>query len=207
MPVRLGDDRREVVGEASSPLRFVAPTGDACWEISRTDSLTTGFEPSGCTQEKKKTCHLHRARICGSSHRARVLPTFEAPSAEPSVLVLLVSSRGSRMLRRNSFSCCSNGSVSGTASLCLNPEKCEGCEGEEGVWRGCGGGEESDKTDWTLISLERAPTFCRRNSNRKNTRDTWCTSNRGGTRGRRWACTTLRSRDRRRGHRERACTC
>ena len=46
------------------------------------------------------------------------------------------------MLRRNSFSCCSNGSVSGTASLCLNPEKYEGCEGEEGVWRGCGGGEE-----------------------------------------------------------------
>ena len=52
MPVRLGDDRREVVGEASSPLRFVAPRGDACWEVSRTDSLTTGFEPSGCTQQE-----------------------------------------------------------------------------------------------------------------------------------------------------------
>ena len=53
MPVRLGDDRREVVGEASSPLRFVAPSGDACCEISRTDSLTTGFDPSGCTQEEE----------------------------------------------------------------------------------------------------------------------------------------------------------
>ena len=52
MPVRLGDDRREVVGEASSPLRFVAPRGDACWEPSRTDSLTTGFAPSGCTQQE-----------------------------------------------------------------------------------------------------------------------------------------------------------
>ena len=34
--------------------------------------------------------------------------------------------------------------------------------GEEGVWRGCGGGVESDKgnfTDWTPISLERAPSY------------------------------------------------
>ena len=141
MPVRLGDDRREVVGEASSPLRFVAPTGDTCWEISRTDSLTTGFEPSGCTQEKKKHVIYTEPGSAAPQHRARVLLTFEAPSEEPSVLVLLVSSRGSRILRRNSFSCCSNGSVSGTARLCLNPEKCEGCGGVEGVWRGCGGEE------------------------------------------------------------------
>lgn len=81
------------------------------------------------------------------------------------------------MLRRNSFSCSSKGSVSGTVSLCLNPEMGDVWGGEEGR---CEGGEEGKWTEegqerqfLTCISLDEAPTFCSRSNNRRDTR---CTS-------------------------------